>query len=128
MLVERPLGFGPLRFRRTFGLEPHNSYLGGFANGGWLGGFAFLGLVLTTSFVGFRLCFAPSPFQRQAQIVWPGLMIFFLQSFQIDVDHWRHVFLLFGMVWGMEAARWAWRAQQTGAPVVAREVAAPRAA
>jgi hypothetical protein len=108
MLIERPNGLGPLRWRLTFGLEPHNSYIGGFANGGWLGGFAFLGMVLATGFVGFRLCLAPSPFRRQAQIAWPALFIFFLQALQIDVDHWRHVFLLFGMVWGLEAARVKW--------------------
>jgi hypothetical protein len=113
MLIERPNGLGPLRWRLTFGLEPHNSYIGGFANGGWLGGFSFIALVLATGFVGFRLCLAPSPFQREAQIAWPALFIFFLQAFQIDVDHWRHVFLLFGMVWGLEAARIAWL-QNTG--------------
>src|SRR5215218_4890405 len=108
MLIERPNGLGPLRWRLTFGLEPHNSYIGGFANGGWLGGFSFLALVLATGFVGFRLCLTPSPFQRQAQIAWPGLFIFLLQALQIDVDHWRHVFLLFGMIWGLEAARLDW--------------------
>jgi hypothetical protein len=112
MLVKMPNGFGPLRFRLIFGLEPHNSYIGGFANGGWLGGFAFLGLVAATTYVGFRLCLSPSPFQREAQIVWPALLIFFLQAFQIDVDHWRHVFLLFGMVWGLEAARVSWAVAQ----------------
>lgn len=105
MLIEKPNGFGPLRWRLTFGLEPHNSYIGGFANGGWLGGFSFLGLVLATGYVGFRLCLRPSPVQRQAQIVWPALFIFFLQAFQIDIDHWRHVFMMFGMVWALEAAR-----------------------
>jgi hypothetical protein len=105
MLAEKPAGFGPLRWRLTFGLEPHNSYIGGFANGGWPGGLAFLGLVLVTSFVGFRLCLTASPFQRQAQIVWPALFMFFLQAFQIDVDHWRHVYMLLGLVWGLEAAR-----------------------
>jgi hypothetical protein len=117
MLIERPNGLGPLRWRLTFGLEPHNSYIGGFANGGWLGGFSFLALVLATGFVGFRLCLTPSPFQRQAQIAWPGLFIFLLQALQIDVDHWRHVFLLFGMVWGLEAARLDWLGRlRRGAP------------
>ena len=105
LLVDRPNGMGPLRWRLTFGLDPHNSYIGGFANGGWLGGFAFMGLVLATGFVGFRLCVRPSPFQRQAQIVWPALFIFFLQAFQIDIDHWRHVYMMLGMVWALEAAR-----------------------
>jgi hypothetical protein len=51
---------------------------------------------------------------RSRQIVWPALFIFFLQALQIDIDHWRHVFLLFGMVWGLEAARLKWA---TGAPI-----------
>jgi len=108
MLIEKPNGFGPLRWRLTFGLEPHNSYIGGFANAGWLGGLAFIGLVLTTAFVGFRLCLTPSPYQRLALIVWPALLMFFLQAVQIDVDHWRHVYMLFGMVWALEAARMTW--------------------
>jgi O-antigen ligase len=110
MLIERPEGFGPLRFRLIFGLEPHNSYIGGFANGGWIGGLAFIGLVLVTTFVGFRLCLTPSPYQRQAQVVFPALLMFFLQAFQIDIDHWRHVYIMLGMVWGLEAGRWRWLA------------------
>ncbi|MDB5511223.1 MAG: polymerase [Enterovirga sp.] len=108
MLLERPEGFGPLRFRLVFGLEPHNSYIGGFANGGWLGGLAFLGLVLVTVYVGLRLCFLPSPYQRQAQIAVPTVIVFFLQAFQIDIDHWRHVYIMLGVVWGLEAGRARW--------------------
>src|SRR5215207_2653385 len=111
MLIERPNGLGPLRWRLTFGLEPHNSYIGGFANGGWLGGFAFLFLVLATGYVGFRLCLSPSPFRRQAQIVWPALFVFFLQALQIDIDHWRHGYLMMGAVWGLECARLRWLEQ-----------------
>jgi hypothetical protein len=120
MLIDKPAGFGPLRWRVTFGLEPHNSYIGGFANGGWPGGLAFIGLVLATSFVGFRLCLTPSPFQRHAQIAWPALFMFFLQAFQIDVDHWRHVYLLLGLVWGLEAARTKWLAAAARAPTLVR--------
>ena len=109
MLVERPIGFGPLRFYLTFGLDPHNSYIGGFANGGWLGGLGFIGLVIVTTIVGFRLCASPSPFQRLAFVVCPALLMFFLQAFQIDIDPWRHVYLMIGMVWGLEAARIRWQ-------------------
>jgi hypothetical protein len=107
MLLDRPMGFGPLRFRLTFDLEPHNSYIGSFANGGWAGGISFIGLVLLTSFVGIRLCLVHSPMQRHAQIVLPSLMIYFIQGFQIDVDHWRQLYLMFGMIWGLEARRHA---------------------
>ena len=122
MLMESPNGFGPLRFRRYFGLEPHNSYIGGFANGGWLGGFAFLGLILATAFVGVRLCLVPSPYRALAQAAVPATLMFFMQAFQIDIDHWRHVYIMLGMVWGLECARLRWLAR-TRAPEVSR---APR--
>ncbi|MHB2210292.1 O-antigen ligase family protein [Methylobacterium sp. CM6257] len=105
MLLERPFGMGPMHWRLVFGLEPHNSYIGSFANGGWLGGAVFIGLVLTTSVVGFRLLARPSPFRTHAQIVWPALLMFFLQAFQIDIEKWRHVYMMLGMVWALEAAR-----------------------
>ncbi|GJE10813.1 MULTISPECIES: O-antigen ligase family protein [Methylobacterium] len=105
MLLERPFGMGPMHWRLVFGLEPHNSYIGSFANGGWLGGAVFIGLVLTTGVVGFRLLARPSPVRAHAQIVWPALLMFFLQAFQIDIEKWRHVYMMLGMVWALEAAR-----------------------
>ena len=108
MLIEEPLGFGPLRFRFYFDYDPHSSYVNAFASYGWLGGFSFIALVASTIFVGFRMCLTPSPVQRQAQFVFPAMFMFFLQAFQIDIDHWRHVFLLIGAVWGLEAARRYW--------------------
>lgn len=108
MLLDRPNGFGPLRFRLFFGIEPHNSYIGGFANDGWIGGFAWISIVLASIYVGFRLIFVPSPYRRYAQVVWPVLFALLLQGFQIDIDHWRQLFLLFGLVWGLESARMRW--------------------
>ena len=114
MLLERPLGMGPMHWRLTFGLEPHNSYIGSFANGGWLGGAVFIGLVLATGYVGFRLMARPSPFRAHAQVVWPALMMFFLQALQIDIEKWRHVYMMLGMVWALEAARLRWAARPAG--------------
>lgn len=108
LLVDQPNGFGPLRFRLRYGLEPHNSYIGGFANGGWLGGFAFLAMVLATSFVGIRLCLVDSPYRGLAQAFVPPTLMFFAQGIQIDIDHWRHVYIMLGMIWGVECARLRW--------------------
>lgn len=105
MLLDRFMGFGPLRFRLVFNLEPHNSYVGAFANNGWIGGFLFLLLVGVTAWIGLRMMFAPSPAQRQAQAVVPALLALFLQGFQIDIDHWRFLFFMLGAVWGLEALR-----------------------
>jgi hypothetical protein len=112
MLVDRPEGLGPLRFRLVFGLEPHNSYIGAFANDGWIGGFAWIMLIATSTFVGFRLIFVPSPYRGFAQVFFPSLFALLLQGFQIDVDHWRQAFLCFGAVWGLEAARRRWMARE----------------
>ncbi|MFE1598350.1 O-antigen ligase family protein [Methylobacterium sp. ID0610] len=113
LLMEEPMGFGPLRWRLIFNLEPHNSYLGAFANGGWVAGATFILLVLSTTRVGLRLMQAPTPFRRHAQIVVPALLMFFLQAFQIDVEKWRHVYMMLGIVWGLEAARVRWLCRPT---------------
>jgi len=112
MLLDRPNGLGPLRYRAAFGAEPHNTYINAFASGGWMGGFAFIGLMLATTFVGFRLSIRPSPYQRHAQIFFATQLTFILQSFQIDIDHWRHIYLVWGALWGLEAARLRWLAEQ----------------
>lgn len=105
MLLERPLGFGPHRFSFIFDLDPHNSYIGAFASAGWLGGLIFLLFVGTTSAIAIRLSLIDNPFRRHAQVVCPALLSAFLQAFQIDIDHWRFIYLMIGAIWGMEAAR-----------------------
>jgi hypothetical protein len=108
MLPNLPFGFGPVRFRLTFDLDPHNSYIGAFANEGWLGGLVWIMMIASTTFVGFRLMVRLSPYRRLAQIFFPALFAIMLQGFQIDIDHWRQVFIMFGAVWGLEAARQRW--------------------
>ncbi|MCC2096648.1 MAG: hypothetical protein KDJ29_07130 [Hyphomicrobiales bacterium] len=112
MLLELPNGFGPLRFRLVFKLEPHNSYINGFASYGWIGGFAWIMIVLTTCYVGFRLMLTPSPYRFQAQVWFSALFVLLLQGFQIDIDHWRWVFLGFAAVWGLETTRVRWLRSQ----------------
>jgi O-antigen ligase len=112
MLLALPNGMGPLRFRLTFGLEPHNSYINAFASNGWLGGFAFISLAVSTFFVGFRLCLTRHPWIRQAQVLFAATFVFFLQGLQIDIDHWRMFYVSLGAVWGLEAARRRWLARR----------------
>ncbi len=114
MLLERPNGFGPLRFRLIFGIEPHNSYVNAFASNGWLGGFSFILLALSTFFVGFRQCLTFHPWIRQSQVLFAATFVFFLQGLQIDLDHWRMFYLSLGAVWGIEAARQRWLKQRAG--------------
>ncbi|MBL8590491.1 MAG: O-antigen ligase family protein [Methylobacteriaceae bacterium] len=105
LLLESPLGFGPLRFHIVIGNEdPHNVYVNAFASYGWLGGLAYLALIGMTLFVGWRLALRPGPFRSAAIPIWAALFLQILQGVQIDTDHWRHLYLLIGVVWGLGAA------------------------
>ena len=105
MLLDAPFGFGPLQFRNHFhGEDPHDVYINAFASYGWMGGLFFLAFTLATIYFGWRLVFQRTPFQTQAIAVWSCLFIQILQGFQIDTDHWRHLFLLMGAMFGLVAA------------------------
>ena len=104
MLLEAPNGFGPLRFRWHFNqADPHNVYINAFASYGWLGGLSWLGLMVATCYVGWRLVFKRGATQLHAIAIWSVLFVTILQGFQIDTDHWRHLYLLMGLVWGLAA-------------------------
>ena len=120
LLLERPLGFGPFGFATRFGEDPHNVYINAFAAYGWLGGISYLLLVLSTIAVGLRAILIPAPWRRHSIAFFAPLFMMILQGFQIDTDHWRHFYLLLGMVWGLYAASELWlqraRRQVASAP------------
>jgi O-antigen ligase len=103
LLLDAPNGFGPLRFRWLFPEDPHNVYINAFASYGWLGGLAYLGLTAATCFAGWRLVFTRAPWQNHAIVLWSVLFVTILQGLQIDTDHWRHMYLMLGLVWGLAA-------------------------
>ncbi len=109
MLLERPFGFGPLQYRYFFPEDPHETYINAFASYGWFGGLSFLALTATTIYVGWRLVLTPSPYQSAAIAIWSCLFVQMAQGFQIDTDHWRHLFLLFGALYGLAAAERRYR-------------------
>lgn len=104
MLLDDPNGFGPLRFRWIFNhADPHNVYVNAFASYGWLGGIAWLGLMVATCYVGWGLVFRRGPLQQHAIAIWSVLFVLILQGMQIDTDHWRHLYLMLGLIWGLAA-------------------------
>lgn len=104
MLLDAPNGFGPLRFRWHFNqADPHNVFINAFASYGWLGGLFWLGLMAATCYVGWRLVFRRGATQLHAIAIWSVLFVTILQGLQIDTDHWRHLYLMMGLVWGLAA-------------------------
>ncbi len=99
-VIEKPFGIGPSQWAKIAGFDPHNVYLNVFLAGGWLSGFAFIGLMLTTITLGIRACFERTPFQGLQIVAVATFAAHAAEAFIIDIDNWRHVYLLMGLVWG----------------------------
>jgi hypothetical protein len=102
--LDVPLGIGPIQFSKYFPEDPHNSYLNAFMAGGWLAGVCYPALVGLTMVFGLRCVLTPTPWQQTAITVYAAYAGIAFESFIIDTDHWRHHFLLLGLVWGLMAA------------------------
>lgn len=99
-----PDGMGPFGFATAQGLQQHNVYLQAFLVYGWTGAMAYILMLLTTVFIGFRTVFVRTPWQPYIITALAAFIGEMAEGFVIDSDHWRHFFLLLGMVWGLAAA------------------------
>jgi hypothetical protein len=104
MALELPFGIGPLQFHNYFPEDTHNSYLNAFMSGGWISGICYPALVFTTVIMGFRHLFVRVPWQRAYLAIFAAFLGTVGESFIIDTDHWRHFWLMFGVMWGLFAA------------------------
>ena len=122
IILTQPQGMNPRHFRYIFGQDPHNVFLNAFASYGWLGGFSFFTLVVMTFWAGWRAIRVNTPWQHHAIAVYCPLVAVLLQGIQIDTDHWRHLYLLLGCMWGLLGATLAYevRLRKDQAAVFAR--------
>jgi len=107
-----PNGMGPFEFARVHGLQQHNVYLQAFLVYGWAGAMAYFLLLLSTLWVGLRAALVRTPWQPYIIAAFAAFLGEVAEGFVIDSDHWRHFFLLLGMIWGLTAATFR-PAQQT---------------
>jgi O-antigen ligase len=114
LALDQPFGLGPLQFNRFFPEDPHNTFLNAFMTGGWLGGVAYPTLSLVTVFFGLRFVATPTPWRATYQAVYVAYVGTIVESVIIDIDHWRHYYLILGVLWGLMAASVAYR----GSPLV----------
>jgi O-Antigen ligase len=101
LALDTPLGIGPLQFHNLFPEDPHNAYLNSFMSGGWLSGFAYLTLVAVTLVSGLRFVFIATPWRATYIAVYSAFVGVAGESLIIDSDHWRHYFLILGVLWGL---------------------------
>ena len=104
MALDRPFGIGPLQFHTYFPEDTHNSYLNAFMSGGWLSGVCYPALVFVTALNGFRYIFVRVPWQRAYLAIFSAYLGTVGESFIIDTDHWRHFWMMLGLMWGLYVA------------------------
>src|SRR5262249_27341115 len=103
-LLDFPNGMGPYGFEKAHGLQQHNVYLQAFMVYGWIGGVTYLMLIVSTMYAGLRASLVRAPWQPYAITALGAFVGEAAEGFVIDTDHWRHFFLLVGMIWGLYAA------------------------
>ena len=98
--TEKPLGIGPHQFGLIYGEDPHNIWLKALFAYSWLGFAAYVTMVMLTLGGGFRILFRDRPWR-------PYLLCAYITFFGhvvignvIDTDHWRHFYVLVGIIWG----------------------------
>ena len=104
LATEKPLGIGPLEFWKIYGEDPHNVYLKGFIAYGWLGGISYVVLIAMTYFRLTPILFRRRPWTEVAQALFIVFALYTLLGWIIDTDHWRHMYILIGLAWGIIAA------------------------
>lgn len=106
--LDHPLGIGMLQFKRYAPEDPHNTFLNAFLSYGWLGGAVFPALVGTTLYIGFKAVKIASPWRPYLIAALSTYTVVMIEAWIIDIDHWRHVYLLLALVWGLSAASVRW--------------------
>jgi hypothetical protein len=104
VILESPNGLGPFEFFRLYGTQQHDVYMQAFLVYGWIGGAAYLALVMVTLGIGFRASLVPAPWQAYLIAAYAAFVGEAVEGFIVDTDHWRHFFLILGLVWGLTAA------------------------
>jgi O-antigen ligase len=103
MAMERPLGLGPMAFGKIFGEDEHNIWLKTLTTYGWLGAITYQIMLWTTLWFGFRYMLRERPWQPYLMVAWVMILGHAIIGNVIDTDHWRHFYLLLGIVWGCSA-------------------------
>ncbi len=105
LALDHPLGIGPHEFRNLRIIEePHNVYVTVLHVYGWGGGAIYYLLVILTLWRGIAALTRPSPYRLMMIPLVATFAMLVGESAIIDTDHWRHYFLLVGLIWGISTA------------------------
>lgn len=101
--LENPLGIGPLEFGKILGEDTHNIWVKSLMAYGWIGFVSWLIMTLCTLIGGARLIGRIRPWQPYLLCAYAAFIGHVGLGWLIDIDHWRHVYLIIGIIWGCMA-------------------------
>ena len=101
--LENPLGIGPLEFGQILGEDTHNIWIKALMAYGWIGFLAWGAMTVITLVGGWRLLGRPRPWQPYLHCLYAVFIGQLVIAWVIDIDHWRHFYLIVGLIWGCMA-------------------------
>jgi O-antigen ligase len=114
MSIDHPLGIGPLEFGPVFGEDTHNIWLKAALDYGWIGFVSYLTLTMLTLGLGLRILFRDRPWQPFLLCAYLAYVAHVAIGNVIDTDHWRHFWLIVGIIWGCVALEMRYQRTSTG--------------
>jgi O-antigen ligase len=101
-ILDNPWGIGAGTFTETLHPEDvHHVYLSMFLNAGWIGGLVFALMTLATVAFGLRHLFRRTVTRPLFLIAYAAFVAVAFEGFVVDIDHWRHFYLLMAIIWGL---------------------------
>lgn len=104
MAMDLPMGIGPLQFSKFFVEDVHNVYLNAFLSGGWVAGIAYHVIIGLTLLVGVVASLQKAAWQPVTIAIFATFAGVAFEGKIIDTDHWRHFWVLAGLLWGLAIA------------------------
>jgi hypothetical protein len=114
LILDNPLGLGMLEFDKIFPEPIHDIFLGSFVNYGWLAGVAWILLTV----LSFKIAFSNQRATGSPVGLWLSFSILAQLPCAVlqQVEHWRHLWMLLGLLWGFKGRNFPAASQSMGRP------------
>ena len=100
LILDNPIGLGMLEIDKVFSEPVHNIFISSFVNYGWLAGIAWILLTL----LSFKIAIEDYRATRSPIAIWLSfsLLAQLPSALLQQVEHWRHLWLFLGLLWGFK--------------------------
>lgn len=101
--LDNPFGLGARGFLPEWHEQPHNVYIFQLIIGGWFGAVAYLAFVAVTLVRALAFVQLRTPHTGLMVVLFASFFGVAAEGLIVDTDHWRHFWVLAGLIWGLTA-------------------------